>query len=420
MIDRDLQRFTAACGAAGPLVLGVDEPGADRTSWRIFDQPFAVVGRAAGVDLMLGDPLVSRRHAYFQIIDGRVFCVDLQSRTGTRWGEDSAIWGWVDPEAGVNIGPYRVRIKGSASANLPAVIGDGADSTPAMPTSRGFRQGQLADFELEIRDPAGATQEWRISRSLVLIGQSRACKLRLQGEGIAAIHAAILLAPDGPFVIDLLGTGGTLLNGRPVRSNALDLGDVISVGRYQILLRPALAVPACRASAPARAAATTTTVSRSAEFDGPTLRSLVEEYGLVQRESDERFQEMVLTILRTFADQHREQMDLTRESLVHLVAIAESQRELTARLAESTPVTPPALHLVSGDSRVADVTPRHRRPGRGAPTMPRRAATEPSQTRMAPADPDLPTLLFDRLAELQAERTGRWQRLMGSLLGKTP
>src|SRR4051812_22192252 len=105
MIDQPMGEFVSACGSAGPLLLGVEEPGTPGVSWRVFGQPFLVVGRAPGADLFLNDPAVSRRHAYLQLIAGRLFCVDLLSRTGTRWGDETGLWGWVQPDPGIRIGP---------------------------------------------------------------------------------------------------------------------------------------------------------------------------------------------------------------------------------------------------------------------------------------------------------------------------
>jgi pSer/pThr/pTyr-binding forkhead associated (FHA) protein len=49
-------------------------------------QPFALIGRSAQAGLLLDDPSVSQRHAYLQVVGGRIFCLDLNSRTGLYLG----------------------------------------------------------------------------------------------------------------------------------------------------------------------------------------------------------------------------------------------------------------------------------------------------------------------------------------------
>src|SRR4051794_1538719 len=93
--DRLLEEFLRACGADGPLQIDV-EFGEDPAERRILPQPFVVVGRDSNTDLCVDHPLVSRRHAYLQVIAGRVFCIDLGSRTGTRWEERFGGSGWLD------------------------------------------------------------------------------------------------------------------------------------------------------------------------------------------------------------------------------------------------------------------------------------------------------------------------------------
>src|SRR5215469_18968862 len=78
--------FRTSCGATAPLELKVSGPGWGDGERRVFEHPFVLVGRQEGSCLRLEDGEVSRRHAYLQQLGGRVFCVDLGSRTGIRWG----------------------------------------------------------------------------------------------------------------------------------------------------------------------------------------------------------------------------------------------------------------------------------------------------------------------------------------------
>jgi hypothetical protein len=50
---------------------------------------------------------VSQRHAYFQVLAGRVFGYDLPSRTGLHWGEAAVPAGRLDRARPVRVGPFR-------------------------------------------------------------------------------------------------------------------------------------------------------------------------------------------------------------------------------------------------------------------------------------------------------------------------
>src|SRR5439155_1003297 len=61
-----------------------------------LEKPFALIGSGVNADLRLDDNQVSHRHLYLQVYDGRVFAVDLGSRTGTFWEAGRQAYGWLD------------------------------------------------------------------------------------------------------------------------------------------------------------------------------------------------------------------------------------------------------------------------------------------------------------------------------------
>jgi pSer/pThr/pTyr-binding forkhead associated (FHA) protein len=72
-----MKSFLTACGLAGPLQLVVESQSAEGGELRLLHQPFALIGRDPRADLVLDHARVSRRHVYFQVIEGRAFWVDL-------------------------------------------------------------------------------------------------------------------------------------------------------------------------------------------------------------------------------------------------------------------------------------------------------------------------------------------------------
>src|SRR5438445_7532227 len=93
----------------GPLQLRVDYPGvAEPLQWVLY-QPFAVIGREPRAHLQLDHNEVSRRHAYLQVVGGRIFFMDLESEFGVHWEDGPRRTGWLDEQQLVRIGPYTIR-----------------------------------------------------------------------------------------------------------------------------------------------------------------------------------------------------------------------------------------------------------------------------------------------------------------------
>src|SRR5437660_10262240 len=118
MNNRSMNRFLGACGAAGPLKLIAEGPGAEGLVRAVVDQPFALIGSGVHADLRLDDEQVSHRHLYLQVYDGRVFAFDLGSRTGTHWQEQRRPHGWLDADHAIRVGKYRVRLEENGAGEI--------------------------------------------------------------------------------------------------------------------------------------------------------------------------------------------------------------------------------------------------------------------------------------------------------------
>ncbi len=427
MADRDDKTALEACGVAGPLVLGVEEPGVAGISWRVLDQPFVVVGRDPSADLVLKGPAMSRRHAYLQMIAGRLFCIDLQSRTGTHWGDEPGLWGWVDPRAGVRVGPYRILARDQSTA-----IGQVAESDHSslpIPVSRAFEQPDLPEMTLEVGGLGSVPATWQASRALILIGRSRSCKIRLASSDIAEIHAAILRTPAGAFAIDLLGPNGILVNGRTSRCSLLAEGDELSIGRHTIRF---LSGPVTNGSAPRpdHRAAFPALVTGMEGNTTSLVRVMIDELGLLQEHAAMRSRDDLLAVLQSFVSIHQEQISLIREELSCLRSLTQEQAALRQQVEGRTLAVreSPVLRLVSGESR-APVLATSMRQSKLPRSLALAAGVEGPARSIEPLAPPLATVapaeeeafharIFECLGEIQGERQGRWQKLMESLLGK--
>lgn len=214
----------------GMFRLAVTAPDEQQPTIQAVDGSFALIGRAEGCTCRFDHPSVGRRHAYLQAIYGRIYCIDLGSASGTLWGDTPRSGGWLDPDDLIRIGPYQVRLVDAMG------LGAGAEALPAdfNPLDRyNGDAGPLPEISLHVRG-AGRRAHYTVSRPITLVGTSAACKLRLGDSSVSSIHCSLLWLPDGLWVVDLAGKGGTSLQGKNVRCAKLAEGDKLRVGKFML------------------------------------------------------------------------------------------------------------------------------------------------------------------------------------------
>jgi pSer/pThr/pTyr-binding forkhead associated (FHA) protein len=220
--------FLEACGGIRPLYLDIEFQGRHEPVQRILYQPFALIGRESRSDVYLDHPQVSKRHAYLQLIGGRAFCLDLQSRTGTHWEWGPKRSGWLDSQQAVRIGPCWIRIR------EPEPNGQPAEVQNARAASEPWADQELPEVTLEFVNRAGKSTSWQMAPVLALVGKSPECRVHLVGNSVSRFHCSLIRTPRGVWVIDLLGRGGVAVNDLPVRCSRLDEGDQLQVGKFII------------------------------------------------------------------------------------------------------------------------------------------------------------------------------------------
>ncbi len=223
-----MDQFLSSCGAEGPLRLDVTGPGPRQSVRCVFEQPCVMIGRDLGNDLRLDHDQVSRRHAYLQLMAGRLFCVDLGSRTGLWWGKRTRSAGWLDSP--IHIGPYRLQLPDRPATALQ----QGLDWNPLETAAADQRI--LPVVSLEVVD-GGRSTAYTLDRVLTLGGRSTACKLQVPNVSLSRYHCSFLLTAEGVWVIDLLSREGTFVNGQRVKWACLRDGDRVELGKVLVLPR---------------------------------------------------------------------------------------------------------------------------------------------------------------------------------------
>lgn len=425
MVDDDRVSFSGACGLGGPLRVRV-ETGLAEVPPLDLTGPHAIIGRASRADVVVDDPEVSQRHAYLQVIAGRLFCIDLNSRTGVRWGDDRRPLGWIEPGQGIGIGPVRLRFEGVAP-------GEGGP----WPISRASASPTLPDARIEFHGPGPVLKPWQVSRALVLVGSSATCRVRFEGREIAGIHAALLRTPSGVWVVDLLGPGGVSVDGSPVRSHRVEDGDEVGVGGHRFLVRlgpaarPDSGKGLARWSSGREALSTPSSLHPSPRTaEGPEVAELLAGFERMHQRTSDQFQQALLMMFQM----HQDQMSLIRDELSKIDRLEEELKSLQAEQARVNPPVPSRamLRLIGAeparpDDLDAGPDPARADPAPGLPSVPpARPGPRPSavgEPGRAPAP--APALGLDdpharlnrKLEEIQAERRGLWKKLLGSMVG---
>ena len=228
MSDPLISRFADQCGATDPLDLRVDLADGSVLAEGTVRQPFTLVGRDDACDVTLTDPDVNPRHVWLQTVGGRVFAVDLGSRTGLKWGDGAYGPGWLDVGRPVNVGPFRVNLQSPISTR-PLPFPDGY--TPLHSDAAVSRTRPAVG--LEFRNGKRAKDRWTVNRLITLIGRSPDCKIHLNADDIAGFHCGLVLTPGGLWMVDLSGRG-VVINGERMRVAPLPHGAEMWVGRFLI------------------------------------------------------------------------------------------------------------------------------------------------------------------------------------------
>ena len=242
-----LDQFLGECGAVEPFRVEVGLKGDSATQIHEVRQPFLVIGRRLESDMLLDHWQVSRRHAYLQLIEGRFFCVDLGSRTGTHGGDATERAGWLEPGRAIQVGPYLVR------PNL------------SLPSDRDYPPLPIVTWS--INGPNDDPSFWTMNRGLALVGRSPACRIRLADTDVSRFHCSLVLTTSGVWVIDLLSQRPVILNGEPIRFGRVAAGDQLQIGRH---ILTADYDHSLVNAVPTRSSVSTTT------FEPPIIASIVE------------------------------------------------------------------------------------------------------------------------------------------------
>jgi pSer/pThr/pTyr-binding forkhead associated (FHA) protein len=274
--------------------------------------PFALVGRWPQCSIPLDHPSVSKRHAYLQVIDGRIYFTDLGSRTGLKFEGKSQRCGWFPPDKALTVGQFELRHSFGMSGSIDSSI----------PTSNPIAG---VDGYLAISEMSNSKAQYVLKHQLTLLGRDKNCNLRIDHPAVSRYNAVIIQAAKHAWLIDL--NCGTTLNGRSVRSAELQLGDRIGFKHTSYEVQMDRPEPRQIAMNPA--------MSPPVYYIAPDSQPVLEASDSVSAAIGE-IRQQTLMMTQVFMKMQQEQMALMKQQM-------ELIQELVAPLKNQPPVVPLVL-----------------------------------------------------------------------------
>jgi hypothetical protein len=160
------------------------------------------------------------------------------------------------------------------------------------------------------------------------------------------------------------------------------------------------------------------------------LAPLATQFALMQQQMFDQFKQAMLMMGQMFSDLHREQLVLIREELNRLHHVTQEIQTLQMELARNPrPPVPEFLErTLSGTGGTIGAGPgEHAKESGQAPTNGTQEASRPEQPAAmaaivsgtaAPDSADFHVLITQRIAALQDQRQGLWQKIVSYLKPK--
>jgi hypothetical protein len=339
--------FLEACGATGPLHFEWTDATTAEVRGQIIEQPALVVGRDPAADVVLDDPIVEPFHALLQVVDGRLFAVDLGSVNGLRWGMIPRAAGWVNRGQWLTIGRSTIRLVAGDREGEESIV------KPAPTSERYVSRLNLPRVDLDRRVTAqgkhGRSKRTSLNQVLVLGGSSEQCKLRFEGHRVPNFACALIRTPNGLWMTNILPGAGASVNGTLCRFARLEDEDIVQFGPISVRVRyvdapntTSVQTPHPQASAGLGLAVQPGALREMVLPGGNSPSEIVPESLLEQARRDPApasspFGQALAQMVRLLGDVHRDHLALVRDELAEIRQLSRDMEDLRAKLQEPVP-----------------------------------------------------------------------------------
>ncbi|CAK0778096.1 hypothetical protein CCP3SC1_930006 [Gammaproteobacteria bacterium] len=191
-----------------------------------------VIGRGPGVDWVLDDPHVSRRHIAIERQGKSFYVVRLSGSDTTTFNGKGFGRERLNEGDHIAIPPYKLCFH---FAPLPQ------SSSTGEATIVSASNATCIDFQIEHKTlgarlvwekTPGQSETFSITTSRIVIGRSKSCDLRLSGDTVSRTHAALEKRSDGFYVLALSSSNPLRVNQKKVHEQRLYAADIIQIGEW--------------------------------------------------------------------------------------------------------------------------------------------------------------------------------------------
>ncbi len=203
--------------------------GSDKGKTYQLKEGDTTIGRGQDNDLVVADAAVSRRHAMVKHHDGSFIVVDMGSGGGTKVNNQPVGGKAVRTGSIITVGQTRMAIVDvqGQQADVAAASSEGATMVDLPAAGGGV---------LVVQSGPDAGVSFNLSQDDITIGRDPECEVQLTDPTVSRQHAVIRRHGDEYTVHDLGSSGGTQVDGELLAGVGLSAGDVIAIGRTEIVL----------------------------------------------------------------------------------------------------------------------------------------------------------------------------------------
>jgi|GEM_PF-2210898 len=228
-----MNAFLDDCGATGPLNWAIERRGSAKVERFTREQPYLIIGRDERANLRLDHPEISERHAYLQLVGGRLYFQDLGSTSGVYRNGLCLRSGRVGRGESLRVGPYRIRLE----------AGDHDEYAPRQEKGVEHAAPPAPPLRLELAHRGLSRTSTELAAPLVWLGRSRGCEGWLNDPSVPSHGCALIRTDEGAWLVDLLVPGGVQINGTLIERGTpllIKAGDTITIGSSHVTLTTSL------------------------------------------------------------------------------------------------------------------------------------------------------------------------------------
>jgi hypothetical protein len=221
MTDPQAELYRVACGMQSVFNLTLRHLATGTKFEHRLEAPSCLVGSEPRCHWRLPSSFASQKEFFFQVVAGRIFCLDL----GDSEDESQRIKRRQVGSSGLELHGFELHayeergLHTEVERTLDHSFADGSKSP-----------SQVGEFELAMRNEGRRGVVVPIDKVITMLGRSPRCKVRFNTYSASRFHAACIATPDGVWIVDLKSRTGTFINEIPVRLHRMQVGDRLRIG----------------------------------------------------------------------------------------------------------------------------------------------------------------------------------------------